>query len=97
MWQFLTIHPYVDGNGQTARMLATYILRRAGLGLKGLFVLETYYDRDLGTYYESLQMGLHHDYYFGRHDADLTQWLSFFLAGWPRCLGKQPVLSKRRA
>jgi Fic family protein len=23
MWQFLTIHPYMDGNGRTARMIAT--------------------------------------------------------------------------
>ena len=81
MWQFLTIHPYTDGNGRTARMLATYILRRAGLGLKGLFVLESYYDRDIDAYYDNLQMGLHHNYYFGRNSADLTQWIEFFLRG----------------
>jgi Fic family protein len=81
MWQFLTIHPYMDGNGRTARALATYILRQEGLWLKGLFILETYYDRHLEAYYRNLQMGLHHNYYFGRNDADLTQWLSFFVDG----------------
>lgn len=81
MWQFLTIHPYMDGNGRTARMIATYILRRGGFGLKGLFVLENFYDRNLGDYYKALQMGLSHNYYFGRHDADLTIWLEYFLSG----------------
>lgn len=81
MWQFLTIRPYMDGNGRTARMIATYILRRGGFGLKGLFVLENFYDRNLGDYYKALQMGLSHNYYFGRHDADLTIWLEYFLSG----------------
>lgn len=81
MYRFLTIHPYIDGNGRTARMLATYILRMAGLGLKGLLVLESYYDRNLGGYYENLQLGLHHNYDFGRHDPDMTAWLEFFVKG----------------
>lgn len=81
MYQLLTVHPYLDGNGRTARALATYILKRAGLGLRGLLVLERYYDRDLTGYYANLQMGLSHNYYFGRNNADLTPWLSFFIAG----------------
>ncbi|REK68378.1 MAG: Fic family protein [Cohnella sp.] len=81
MWQFLTIHPYMDGNGRTARMLATYLLRRGGYGLKGLFVLENFYDRNLTEYYRRLQLGLHHNYYFGRNEADLTPWLDFFIDG----------------
>ncbi len=81
MWQFLTIHPYMDGNGRTARMLATYILRRAGFGLKGLFVLESFYDRNPKEYYRNLQMELHSNYYFGRNDCDLSPWLTFFLSG----------------
>ena len=81
LYQFLTIHPYMDGNGRTARMFATYIMRRGGFGLKGLFVLEQYYDRHLSQYYENLQMGLHHNYYFGRNEADMTQWLEWFIGG----------------
>lgn len=81
MWQFLTIHPYMDGNGRSARMLATYILRLGSFGLKGLFVLESFYDRNLNEYYKNLQMGLHHNYYFGRNDCDLTKWVEFFIEG----------------
>ncbi|GAB7057880.1 MULTISPECIES: Fic family protein [unclassified Paenibacillus] len=81
MWQFLTINPYMDGNGRTARMITTYLLRRGGYGLKGLFVLENFYDRNLAEYYRRLQLGLHHNYYFGRNEADLTPWLEFFIDG----------------
>lgn len=81
LYQFLTIHPYLDGNGRTGRALATYILKLGGFGLKGLFVLEKYYDRNLKGYYDNLQMGLHHNYYFGRNDADLSPWLDFFISG----------------
>lgn len=71
----------MDGNGRTARMIATYILRRGGYGLKGLFVLENFYDRNLNDYYRALQMKLSHNYYFGRNDADITVWLEYFLSG----------------
>ena len=81
LYALLTIHPYMDGNGRTGRALATYILRRGGYGLNGLFVLEKYYDRNLKGYYDNLQMGLHHNYYFGRNEADLTPWLEFFVSG----------------
>lgn len=88
MWQLLTIHPYMDGNGRTARMIATYILRLGGLGLKGLFVLETFYDRNLKEYYKKIQMNLHHNYYFGRNDCDVTQWLEFFISGLAEVFGE---------
>lgn len=71
----------MDGNGRTGSALATYILRLGGFGLNGLFVLEKYYDRNLKGYYDNLQMGLHHNYYFGRNEADLTPWLEFFVSG----------------
>ena len=81
LYQFLTIHPYMDGNGRTGRALATYILKRGGYGLNGVFVLEKYYDRNLKGYYDNLQMGLNHNYYFGRNEADITPWLDFFISG----------------
>jgi Fic family protein len=71
----------MDGNGRTGRALATYILKRGGYGLNGVFVLEKYYDRNLKGYYDNLQMGLNHNYYFGRNEADITTWLDFFISG----------------
>lgn len=51
-YQLVTIHPYYDGNGRTARLLATFILHRGGYGLNGFFSLEEYHARDLENYLE---------------------------------------------
>lgn len=77
-YQFVTIHPFGDGNGRTARALATAELWFAGYGMRGFLSLEEHYYRDLQRYYDSLQMGLDPDYYRGRSDPDLTPWLEYF-------------------
>lgn len=78
-YQFVTIHPYYDGNGRTARLLATFILQRYGYGLNGFFSLEEYHARNLAEYYDSLAVHKHHNYYFGRTEADLTAWVEYFV------------------
>ena len=78
-YQFVTIHPYYDGNGRTARLLATFLLHRGGYGLNGLFSLEEHHARDLAAYYNSLAIHPHHNYYEGRDTADLTPWLAYFI------------------
>jgi Fic family protein len=78
-YQFVTIHPYYDGNGRTARLLATFILQRGGYGLNGFFSLEEHHARDLEGYYRSLATHPHHNYYEGRAEADLTPWLEYFI------------------
>jgi Fic family protein len=80
-YQFATIHPYYDGNGRTARLLTTLILHLGGYGLKGLYSLEEYYARDLGAYYAALTIGPSHNYYEGRAQADITQWVEYFCHG----------------
>jgi Fic family protein len=80
-YQFATIHPYFDGNGRTARLLTTLILHLGGYALKGLYSLEEYYARNLGTYYEALTIGPSHNYYMGRAEADITQWVHYFCEG----------------
>lgn len=79
-YQFVTIHPYFDGNGRTARLLATFILHRGGYGLHGFFSLEEHHARDLAGYYRSLATHPHHNYYEGRAEADLTAWLEYFVS-----------------
>lgn len=78
-YQFVTIHPYYDGNGRTARLLATFLLHRGGYGLHGFFSLEEYHARDLEAYYKALAVHPHHNYYEGHAEADLTPWLDYFL------------------
>jgi len=80
-YQFVTIHPYFDGNGRTARLITSYIMRKFGYGLKGIYSLEEYYAKNLGDYYKALATHPHHNYYFGRNVADLTSWLEYFTKG----------------
>jgi Fic family protein len=79
-YEFVTIHPYYDGNGRTARLLATFILHKGGYGLGGFFSLEGHYARDLQGYYRALPTHHHHNYYFGRSEADLTRWVEYFIS-----------------
>ena len=79
-YQFVTIHPYYDGNGRTARLLATFILHKGGYGLNGFFSLEEHHARDLPGYYRALTVHPHHNYYFGRSEAGLTPWLEYFIS-----------------
>ena len=79
-YEFVTIHPFWDGNGRTSRLLANYILKAYGYDLKGFYVMEEFYDKNINDYYNSLQMGLHHNFYFGRKDADITEWLEYFIS-----------------
>ncbi len=80
VYEFVTIHPFWDGNGRCARLLATYILKAFNYDLKGFYVMEEFYDKDINQYYNSLQMGLHHNFYFGRNSADITEWLEYFIS-----------------
>ena len=80
-YQIVTIHPYFDGNGRTARALATWILYRGGYDLGRFYSLEEFYSQDLQGYYAALVTHPHHNYYEGRAEADITPWLAYFLKG----------------
>jgi Fic family protein len=80
-YQFATIHPYYDGNGRTARLLTTLVLHLGGYDLKGLYSLEEYYARKLGSYYNALTVGPSHNYYSGRAESDITSWVGYFCEG----------------
>jgi len=80
-YQFATIHPYYDGNGRVARLLTTLILHLGGYDLKGLYSLEEYYAKNLLGYYRAISVGPSHNYYFGRAESDITDWIEFFTEG----------------
>ena len=79
-YQFVTIHPYYDGNGRTARLLATFLLHRDGYGLRGFFSMEEHHAKNIEAYYNSLAVHKHHNYYEGRAESDLTGWIEYFTA-----------------
>jgi Fic family protein len=73
-FQLVQIHPFVDGNGRTARLLSTLCLYRSGYDFKRLFTISEYYDRDRTAYYRALQT-------VREQDLDLTGWLEYFCEG----------------
>lgn len=79
-YQLVTIHPFEDGNGRTARLLSGYILDVNGYGFNGIGSLEEYYAYDIDEYYDSIQMGLPPFYYSGRNDPPHPEiWINYFL------------------
>ena len=79
-YQLVTIHPFEDGNGRTARLLSGYILNHDGFGFNGIGSLEEYFAYDVNEYYEAIQMGLPALYYNGRNDPPHPEiWIRYFL------------------
>jgi Fic family protein len=73
-FQLVHIHPFLDGNGRTARLLSMLCLYRRGYDFKRLFTLSEYYDRDRPSYYRAIQS-------VREGKLDLTKWLEYFTVG----------------
>jgi len=73
-YELVRMHPFTDGNGRTARILATFSLYYDGFDIKRFFSLEEYYDQNLKEYYDAIES-------VEKNDDDLTPWLEFFTRG----------------
>lgn len=73
-FQLVQIHPFLDGNGRTSRLLSTLCLYKAGYDFKRLFTISEYYDRDRQTFYKSIQS-------VRENNMDMTVWLDYFITG----------------
>lgn len=73
-FQFVHIHPFIDGNGRTARILSTLILYKTGYDFKRLFTISEYYDKDRPSYYQAIQS-------VRKNNMDMTAWLEYFVNG----------------
>jgi Fic family protein len=73
-YEFVRIHPFVNGNGRAARVLAALILNQRGFDTKQFFCLDDYYDVDRNEYYQALQS-------VKQDTLDMTNWLEYFAEG----------------
>jgi len=72
-YQFETIHPFLDGNGRTGRLLITLYLVSKKLLVRPALYLSAFFEEHRFLYYDNLS-GV-------RNRNDLPQWLKFFMVG----------------
>ncbi|MFA5345732.1 MAG: Fic/DOC family N-terminal domain-containing protein [Candidatus Omnitrophota bacterium] len=77
--QFETIHPFLDGNGRTGRLLITFYLCQQGILERPVLYLSEHFKK-------------HRDLYFSMLDeyrkGNIVSWLDFFLKGIVRVAGE---------
>jgi Fic family protein len=70
--QFETIHPFLDGNGRTGRLLITLFLYQRAMLEKPVLFLSSFFKKHQQLYYEKLN---------AYHEGKPEEWLHFFLDG----------------
>lgn len=77
--QFVIIHPFMDGNGRTTRLITKALLAQMGLNTFHLFSFENYYNQNVTRYFQ--QVGVYGNYYDLASTVDFTPWLEYFTEG----------------
>lgn len=70
-YEFVRIHPFLDGNGRVGRALSMLVLFAEGYDIREFFSLEEHFDRNAEEYYKSLQS-------VANNNGDVTAWLEYF-------------------
>ncbi len=79
-YELARIHPFTEGNGRSARAIATLILFLEGYDIRKLFSLEEYFDSRPIDYYSTLQ-SVSNQLVLDSRERDLTPWLEYFVEG----------------
>jgi len=73
---FLAIHPFQDGNGRTARLLSTYLLKRCGYHFAPLYSLDRIILETREDYYHDL---FHSQLNWWNEQEDITPWIEYYI------------------
>ncbi len=77
--QIVLIHPFIDGNGRTTRLVTKVILAQMGVDTFNLFSFENYYNQNVTKYFATVgELG---NYYELAATIDFTSWLEYFTEG----------------
>jgi len=77
--QMVVIHPFMDGNGRTTRLLTKILLANMGLNTFNLFSFENYYNQNVTSYFQ--MVGVRGNYYEIARGIDYSPWLEYFTGG----------------
>lgn len=77
--QFVLIHPFIDGNGRTVRILTKALLAQNGVDTFFLFSFENYYNQNVSKYFNFV--GEKGDFYDLHQKTDFTRWIDYFCDG----------------
>ncbi|MCI5072715.1 Fic family protein [bacterium] len=91
-FQFVTIHPFMDGNGRLSRLLSNYVLYANGYTVLNYSALEKQHESDRALYYQMLRKHQAQTYYDINPDQKLNEWIEY----WLRCLKSAYVEAKER-
>ena len=86
--QFETIHPFLDGNGRSGRLLTTFYLCKLGVLERPVLYLSEYFLNNQKNYYEALDS-------YHSEQGDVSEWLDFFLDGVAIIAGEAVETSKK--
>jgi Fic family protein len=73
-YEIARIHPFIDGNGRTVRLMASLVLYKSGFDHRRFFALDDYYDENRAAYYAALKTAQ-------TRKGDITKWLEYFTDG----------------
>lgn len=77
--QMVVIHPFIDGNGRTTRLLTKILLANMGLNTFNLFSFENYYNQNVTRYFQ--MVGVRGNYYEIAKNINFSPWLEYFTGG----------------
>ena len=72
-YELVRIHPFIDGNGRTSRIMATLILSIHEFNIHNYFTLDEYYNQNRQDYVDVLKSA--------DKNHNLTNWLEYFCRG----------------
>lgn len=77
VYEFLSIHPFQDGNGRLSRLITTLMLLKTGYGFAQYISFENIIEKRKKEYYQVL---MHDQQFRGTEKEIISEWMLFFLS-----------------
>ncbi len=87
-FQLVHIHPFIDGNGRTSRLLCALYLYKSDYDFKKLFSISEYYDKNRASFYKAIQS-------VRNNNMDMTEWLEFFVKAFLSQMNEMMAIGKK--